>query len=178
MHFGEYELFLSLISLSPLPTVHPNTFQRIWVRSSTLCYQSFNLTMGRSLSFASAPSNYIALLRLAFASAASVNRINLATEEQLVGSLCKRHEVTCAPSACKHSVSGTISLPCSGCFSPFPHGTCSLSVSQEYLALPDGPGRFRQDFTCPALLRILLGITFFSFTGLSPSLVAFPSLFY
>ena len=94
MHFGEYELFLSLISLSPLPTVHPNTFQRIWVRSSTLCYQSFNLTMGRSLSFASAPSNYIALLRLAFASAASVNRINLATEEQLVGSLCKRHEVT------------------------------------------------------------------------------------
>ena len=83
-----------------------------------------------------------------------------------------------APSACKQTVSGTISLPCSGCFSPFPHGTCSLSVSQEYLALPDGPGRFRQDFTCPALLRILLGTAFFSFTGLSPSMVAFPLLFY
>jgi hypothetical protein len=25
-------------------------------------------------------------------------------------------------------------------FSPFPHGTCSLSVSREYLALPDGAG--------------------------------------
>ena len=156
MHFGEYELFPSLIGLSPLPTVHPKAFQRLVVRSSTPFYWGFNLTMGRSLSFASAPSNYIALLRLAFASAASVNRINLATEEQLVGSLCKRHEVTFAPSACKHSVSGTISLPCSGCFSPFPHGTCSLSVSQEYLALPDGPGGFIHDYSRPALLRIPL----------------------
>ena len=33
-------------------------------------------------------------------------------------------------------VSGTISLFCSKCFSPFPHGTGSLSVSREYLALP------------------------------------------
>ncbi len=58
------------------------------------------------------------------------------------------------PTACRRTVSGTISLPCSGCFSPFPHGTCSLSVSQEYLALADGAARFRQDFTGPALLRI------------------------
>ena len=35
-----------------------------------------------------------------------------------------------ASTACKQLVSGTISLPCSGYFSPFPHGTCSLSVSQ------------------------------------------------
>ena len=54
-------------------------------------------------------------------------------------------------------VSGTVSLPCAGCFSPFPHGTCALSVSREYLALPDGPGGFAQDSTCPALLRIPLG---------------------
>jgi hypothetical protein len=68
-------------------------------------------------------------------------------------------------------VSGTISLPCLGFFSPFPHGTSSLSVSQEYLALRDGPRRFRQDFTCPALLRILLGKWFFTCTGLSPTMV-------
>ena len=37
-------------------------------------------------------------------------------------------------------------------FSPFPHGTGSLSVDHEYLALEDGPPIFRQDFTCPALL--------------------------
>ena len=53
-------------------------------------------------------------------------------------------------------VSGSISLPLSGFFSPFPHGTGTLSVSWEYLALPDGPGRFAQNSTCSALLRILL----------------------
>ena len=59
-----------------------------------------------------------------------------------------------APTACRRMVSGTISLPSSGCFSPFPHGTRTLSVSREYLALPDGPGGFTQGSTCPALLRI------------------------
>ena len=53
-------------------------------------------------------------------------------------------------------VSGTISLFCSKCFSPFLHSTGSLSVSREYLALPDGPGRFTQNSSCSALLRILL----------------------
>ena len=42
--------------------------------------------------------------------------------------------------------------PLPGFFLPFPHGTCSLSVDHEYLALEDGPPMFRQDFTCPALL--------------------------
>jgi hypothetical protein len=57
------------------------------------------------------------------------------------------------PTACKRVVSGTISLPSQGFFSPFPHGTGSLSVASEYLALPDGPGRFPQGSTCPAVLR-------------------------
>ena len=38
---------------------------------------------------------------------------------------------------------------------PFPHGTGSLSVTREYLALRDGPRGFRRGFTCPAVLRIL-----------------------
>ena len=42
--------------------------------------------------------------------------------------------------------------PLPGFFSPFPHGTSSLSVDYEYLALEDGPPIFRQDFSCPALL--------------------------
>src|SRR4029079_10374584 len=37
------------------------------------------------------------------------------------------------------TVSGSISLPSPGFFSPFPHGTSSLLVSKEYLALEDGP---------------------------------------
>ena len=68
----------------------------------------------------------------------------------------RRHLYYKAPTACRRTVSGTISLPCSGCFSPFPYGTGSLSVSEEYLALPDGAGRFMQDFSGPALLRVLL----------------------
>ena len=77
MHFGEYELFLGLIGLSPLPTVHLNTFQRISVRTSTPFYRSFILTMGRSPSFASTPTNYFALFRLAFASAPYLKYLTL-----------------------------------------------------------------------------------------------------
>ncbi len=91
MHFGEYELSPSLISLSPLPSAHPEAFQRLLVRSSSWCYPAFNLAKGRSLGFASATADY----------------------------------------------------------TPY-------SDSREYLALPDGPGRFTQNSSCSALLRILL----------------------
>ena len=47
--------------------------------------------------------------------------------------------------------------PLSGFFSPFPRGTGSLSVTQEYLALRGGPRGFNRDFTCPDLLGIQLG---------------------
>ena len=53
MHFGEYELFPSLISLSPLPSTHRKIFQHFAVRSSMQCYLNFNLVKGRSLGFAS-----------------------------------------------------------------------------------------------------------------------------
>src|SRR6187402_2823963 len=75
-------------------------------------------------------------------------------------------------------VSGSIALRYSRFFSPFLHSTGSLSVSQEYLALADGPAKFRQGFTCPALLRIPLSITLITHTGLSPSLVLLSSRFW
>ena len=98
---------------------------------------------------------------------------------QLVGSLCKRHAVAPfdAPTARKRTVSGSISLPCSGCFPPFPHGTGPLSVFRECLALRDGPRRFGQDSTCPALLRWPLSLTRIAHTGLSPSMVAVSTAF-
>src|ERR1700745_3732349 len=43
--------------------------------------------------------------------------------------------------------------PLPGYFSPFPHGTSSLSVTEEYLALRGGPRGFRPGFPCPAVLR-------------------------
>ena len=57
------------------------------------------------------------------------------------------------PTACRHTVSGTFSLPSRGFFSPFPHGTGSLSVAGTCLALEDGPSGFPQGSTCPAVLR-------------------------
>jgi hypothetical protein len=60
--------------------------------------------------------------------------LSLAHTSKLVGAFCKRHAVTrlrrLRPLGSNHGFS-TISLPSPGCFSPFPHGTCSLSISQR-----------------------------------------------
>ena len=80
-----------------------------------------------------------------------------------------------APTACKHKVSGSISLPSPGFFSPFPHGTGSLSVCIEYLALEDGPPIFSQNFTCSDLLDFTT--MDLSHTGLSPSIAALSRAF-
>ena len=65
--------------------------------------------------------------------------------------------------------------PLPGFFSPFPHGTSSLSVDYEYLALEDGPPIFRQDYTCPALLvaRLVPPLTFLVW-GYHPLWPVFP----
>ena len=66
--------------------------------------------------------------------------------------------------------------PLPGFFSPFPHGTCSLSVDYEYLALEDGPPIFKQDFSCPALLVAnLVPHVSFHIRGYHPLWPAFPS---
>ena len=126
--------------------------------------------MARSLSFGSTALYLFALLRLAFASA-----------PYFLLNLAQYHN---SPA---HSAKGTLSpfnglelfvsiwfqilyfTPLPGFFSPFPLGTCSLSVTREYLALRDGPRRFNQGFTCPDLLRILQRDCDISLTGFSPS---------
>jgi hypothetical protein len=68
-------------------------------------------------------------------------------------------------------VSGSLSLPALGCFSPVPHGTRSLSVTWESLALEGGPPSFTPDYSGRALLRNTATTrTLPSTTGLSPSL--------
>jgi len=42
--------------------------------------------------------------------------------------------------------------PSPGHFSPLPHGTCSLSVTREYLGLGGGPPGFTRGFSGPVLL--------------------------
>ena len=77
MHFEENQLSPGSIGISPLPTPHPRTFQRTWVRSSIQCYLDFNLDMGRSPGFGSTTTYSFALFRLAFAAAPSY-QLNLA----------------------------------------------------------------------------------------------------
>ena len=72
-------------------------------------------------------------------------------EPQSIG--LKRHYS--ASTACRHTVSGSISLPSPGIFSPFPHGTCTLSVARKYLALGGGPPCFPRDFSCPVVLKVI-----------------------
>ena len=62
--------------------------------------------------------------------------------------------------------------PLPGFFSPFPHGTCSLSVIRQYLALSHGRDRFPRNFTCSAVLgRISTNHSVVLLTRLSLSMV-------
>src|SRR5829696_5721580 len=73
--------------------------------------------------------------------------------------------------ACKRMVSGSLSSPCRGSSHLSLALLGSLSVAREYLALRDGPRRFRPASTCRALLRCRIESLRLSPTGLSPALV-------
>ena len=135
---------------------------------------SFTLAMTRSPGFGSTACDYAPLsdsvsLRLPYTVKLATNSKSLSHYTTGTQSPLR------ASTACTHTVSGSISLPSPGFFSPFPHGTSSLSVSQEYLALEDGPPMFRQGFTCPALLNFTHDAL--SRTGLSPSMASLSRLF-
>ena len=179
MHFGEYELSPSLISLSPPPSAHPEAFQRLLVRPSRWCYPSFSLAKGRSLGFASAPSDctpYSDSLSLRLQVSRPLTLPEKATR-RFIMQKARRHWYYTAPTACRQPVSGTISLFCSKCFSPFPHGTGTLSVTGSYLALGGGPPCFIPGFTCPVLLWCRARSRPLSPTGISPSLSIRSSMF-
>ena len=146
-----------MISLSPLPSAHPKTFQRLLVRTSIPCYRNFILAKGRSPSFASTPPDYTPFsdslsLRLQHSSAltwpGTVTR-------RLIMQKARRHPITGLRPLVSVWFQVLFSPSCSECFSPFLHSTGPLSVSHKYLALPDGAGNFKRGVSNPALLRIL-----------------------
>ncbi len=146
-----------MISLSPLPSVHPKTFQRLLVRTSIPCYRNFILTKGRSQSFASTPTDYTPYsdslsLRLRISrpltSPVTVTRRHIMQK-------ARRHSITELRPLVSVWFQVLLSPSYSEYFSPFLHSTGSLSVSQKYLALPDGAGKFKRGVSDPALLRIL-----------------------
>ena len=118
-----------------------------------------------------------ALFKLGFPMAPDVSSLTSQHKitRRLILQQARHHTINSALTGCKLTVSGSISLSFSLFFSPFHHCTRSLSVTDQYLALPDGPGGFRQGFSCPALLGILTRVSLISFKGLSPALAQLPS---
>ena len=97
-----------------------------------------------------------ALFRLAFAPAPGLLSLSLAAQHDSQAHSTKgTPPPSRAVTSCRSMVSGSLSLPSPGFFSPFPHGTRSLSVAAQYSALDRGRPGFGQGSSCPALLRIL-----------------------
>ena len=128
MHFGENQLSPCSIGISPLPTAHPRTLQRSPVRPFTPCYGRCSLAMGGSHGFRSTYGDRRAL-HTRFPSGSGYTCLSQATIRNSSGhspkgtrSPCCQRQPT-ALTAWTRSVSGSVSLPSPGCFSPFPHGT-------------------------------------------------------
>ena len=96
-------------------------------------YRSFTLAIGSSPGFGSNPRDSFALLRLAFASAPFVHEVNLAAEIN-----SSAHSSISTPSSLlterlRPYVGPRFQIyftPLPGFFSPFPHGTGTLSVAK------------------------------------------------
>src|SRR5213082_308321 len=150
MHFGENQLSRSLIGLSPLPTAHPPGFQPWWVRASTPSYRRFTLAMGRSPRFGSRARDYNALFGLAFATATPHGL----TSPRTTNSQAHSSKGTQSPppprghkalTACRHTVSGTISLP-PGVLFTFPSRYLSAIGHQGVFRLSGWSRRIHSQF--------------------------------
>ena len=139
------------------PQLIPAFFNRRVVRSSSGSYPTFNLSMDRSPGFGSTQCNSFALFRLGFPTA------------PVLHTLTSLHSVTRRPVLQKVRGHTSIVLPLlvsvgfqvlfhspPGVLFTFPSRYYSLSVTWSYLALGDGPPVFRQDSSCPDVLRIPL----------------------
>src|SRR5699024_6945972 len=169
-NFGENQLSPCSIGFSPLPTPHPRIFQHTWVRASSQCYLTFTLDMGRSHGFGSTTTYYTPYsdslslrLRIFY-----LTLHGIVTRRSILQKVC-RYPLTGFDYLYAHGFRFSFP-PLPGCLSPFPHGTGSLSVTREYLALGDGPPGFRRNFSCSAVLRIHSGENILSSTGLLPSM--------
>lgn len=135
MHFGENQLSPLSIGISPLPTRHPSGLQSTPVRASTPCYGRFTLHMGSSSGFGSTSSD-VRPVQTRFRCGSGCHCLNLplkVTRRIILQKARRQAALLPRPStARKHTVSGSLSLPSPGFFSPFPHGTVryrSLRVS-------------------------------------------------
>ena len=172
-----------MIGLSPLPTTHPETFQRLSVRSSTVCYHPFNLAMGRSPSFASTATNF-----RGYPQAPCSDSLSLRLQDSsLLTSLVTVTRRLIMQKARCHSITKLQPLVSTRFQVLFHPGTPSpfhLSLTVLFpigllqcLALADGAADFRGSPSGSPLLRILNPQLQSTPTGLSPPAVGLPRPF-
>src|SRR3712207_4896061 len=117
IHFGENQLALGSIGISPLTTPHPPIFQHRSVRTSTWLYPSFILDMVRSPGFGSINTDKNALFRLAFALARGFSlNLPVLISRRLILQQAHGQTLNRPPIACRLTVSCSISLPLRGSF--------------------------------------------------------------
>ena len=178
MHFGENQLSLRSIGISPLPTSHPSILQHTPVRSSTTFYRRFNLDMGRSRSFGSNARDYKRLVQTRFRYAFPAERVR---QPRTLTRRLILQKARCHP---KHglqllvggTVSGTISLPSRGAF----HRSLTVLVRyrwQRVFSLRRWSSQIPTRFPVSRGTRVSARPFTFSPTGLSPPMVSLPRLF-
>ena len=110
--------------------------------------------MASSHGFGSIP-RHLALFRHAFAAAPAETALTPRRRitRRVILQKARRQGIAPPPTACRQTISGSISLPSPGCFSPFPHGTvryrlvCVVSLGRWSPQLPTGyfvPGRTQE----------------------------------
>ena len=110
--------------------------------------------MGRSLWFRVYSLQLLALFRLAFAAAPHF-LLNLAgrSNSPVHSSIGTPSHVYSAPTACRHTVSGSLSFPSRGSFHLSLTVLCAIGLYQCF-ALEGGPPCFPQDSSCLVVLWI------------------------
>jgi hypothetical protein len=116
-HFGENQLAPGSIGISPLTTSHPPIFQHRSVRTSTWCYPSFILDMVRSPGFGSTNSDLsLCSNSLSLGLQLSCFNLPLPVTRRLILQQARGQTLNRPPTACKLTVSCSISLPWRGSF--------------------------------------------------------------
>ena len=148
----------------------------MWVRPSTPSYGSFSLDMDSSPGFGSMNSDFVALFRLGFPSAPRLLTLNLATSHDSPDRSTKSTQfrsLLAVPQLVNTGFQVLFHSP-PGVLFTFPSQYSSLSVTKEYLAFGGGPPFFPPDFSCPAVLWILLGPLWIRLRGFHPFSPVFP----
>jgi hypothetical protein len=119
------------LAFHPYPPVIPPVCNLDGFGPPRACSARFTLPKGRSPSFGSVPRD-LPPFRTRVRSGSGCPCLNLATQNHSSAHSTKgtpSPDQRPAPTGWRRTVSGSVSLPWTGCFSPFPHGTGSLSVA-------------------------------------------------